>query len=176
MKLLSLNCNKCGAPLDVPGKVRYLTCQYCSAKLSVQRSNGAAYTEVLEDIDERTEKIADDVETIKLQNRLERLDREWNGWRVGYMIRGKDGEYSIPTMAGSMVGGLFVAAFGVVWIIFAFSMGAPVFFPLFGVIFIAFALFGTITVSRKARAYKDHQRRYESERRDAIRELDERQR
>ena len=92
------------------------------------------------------------------------------------MIRGKDGEYSIPTMAGSMVGGLFVAAFGVVWIIFAFSMGAPVFFPLFGVIFIAFALFGTITVSRKARAYKDHQQRYESERRDAIRELDERQR
>ena len=39
MKLFSLNCNKCGAPLDVPGKVRFLTCQYCSAKLSVQRTS-----------------------------------------------------------------------------------------------------------------------------------------
>ena len=34
MRLVSLNCNQCGAPLEVPEKVQFLTCGYCSARLN----------------------------------------------------------------------------------------------------------------------------------------------
>ena len=81
MKLLALNCNHCGAPLEVPEKANYLTCTFCQTQLSVQRSGGAAYTEALEKLDERTEQIADDVEILKLQAELDRLDREWTSGR-----------------------------------------------------------------------------------------------
>ena len=40
-----------------------------------------------------------------------------------------------PSMMGA-VGSLFAAAFGVIWTVGAFSMGAPPFFCLFGVVFV----------------------------------------
>ncbi len=58
MRLLSLTCNHCGAPLEVPAKTRFLTCNYCSSRLEVHRSGSAVHTEVLEAIEERTKKIA----------------------------------------------------------------------------------------------------------------------
>ena len=91
MKVISVSCNHCGAPLEVPKKARFVTCKYCSSRLAIKATESATYTEVLEAIGERTEKIAQDVETIKLQNRLERLDREWQTDRRRFMTRDKHG-------------------------------------------------------------------------------------
>ena len=57
MKLLALNCNRCGAPLEVPQKAKFITCTFCQTQLSIQRSGGAAYTEALEELGERTEQL-----------------------------------------------------------------------------------------------------------------------
>jgi DNA-directed RNA polymerase subunit RPC12/RpoP len=173
MKLLSLTCNHCGAPLEAPTKTRYLTCAYCNSRLEVKREGQAVYTEVLEAIEERTARIAEDVEAIKLQNEIERLDREWHMGRERYMVKGKDGQISVPSTAGSLVGGLVAAGFGVAWTIFAASMGAPFFFPLFGVVFVVLAIAGTFSGASKADAYRRSQESYESRRRELLARLRE---
>jgi len=66
MKTLTLTCNQCGEPLEVPEGTRFLTCTACSSQLEVHRSGSTAYTEVLEA-----------TETAKLELELEKLDREW---------------------------------------------------------------------------------------------------
>ena len=47
-----------------------------------------------------------------------------------------------PSAMGAF-GGIIAAVFGVFWIIFAVSIGAPAIFPLFGILFIVMALGGT---------------------------------
>lgn len=174
MKLLSLTCNHCGAPLEAPTKTRYLTCAYCNSRLEVKREGQAVYTEVLEAIEERTARIAEDVETIKLQNEIERLDREWTLQRERYLVKGQEGDISVPSTAGSVVGGLVGAGFGVAWTIFTASIGAPFIFPVFGILFIVLALAGTFSGTAKAEAYRLEQGSYESRRRALLARLRER--
>ena len=174
MKLLALSCNHCGAPMEVPPKTKFVTCDYCQSRLAVHRSGGAAYTEVLEALDERTQQIAEDVEIIKLQNKLERLDREWMDNRAELMIRGKDGQLRVPDKAGSSVMVALVVAFGVVWTIVAGAMFAPM--AIFGLIFIAFAVWGGISGFQKAEDYQRRQRSYQTRRRQLLDELQQRSR
>ena len=51
--------------VEVPEKVRFITCEYCDSKLAVQRNATAAYTEVVERLEKHTRKLSDNVETIK---------------------------------------------------------------------------------------------------------------
>src|SRR4051812_45225470 len=95
-QIMSVSCNHCGAPLEVSGTTNFLTCGYCGARLEVKRSGGAVYSEVLAAIDSRTQRIEQDVDTIKRQNEVERLDREWMMRREDYMTRNRDGSYSTP--------------------------------------------------------------------------------
>ena len=173
MKVVTVDCNSCGAPLEVGEKTRFVTCRYCSKRLSIQHSESSVYTEVLDDIKESTDKISQDMEVIKLQNQLEQLDREWMLQREKFMITSKDGGRHLPTAGpGAAVGGAFAAIFGVIWIGFAASIGAPGFFLLFGVVFIVFALVGTATSASKATNYRNAHERYQTDRR----ELQDRQR
>ena len=167
MKAVTVDCNSCGAPLEVGQKTRFVTCRYCSKRLSIQHSESSVYTEVLDDIKESTDKISQDMEVIKLQNQLEQLDREWMLQREGFMISSKNGGKHLPTDgAGGAIGGIFAAAFGVVWIVFAASMGAPAIFPLFGVFFIIVAVFGAVNTTNKASSYRNAHQRYEAQRRE----------
>lgn len=173
MKILSLSCDKCGAPLDVPAKVRRVTCTYCNSRLEVRRTGGTAYTSLLDSIDERTARIAEDVAALREEQELERVDREWQMERARHLVQGKRGEY-IPTRSGSLVGGLLAAAFGVFWVGMTLSMGAPGFFPVFGVIFIAVAIFGAVRGASKASSFENARRRYQRRRRETLRSLRER--
>ena len=110
MKLISIACNNCGAPLDVPLKTRYLTCSFCESRLEVQQSGNAYFTSVLEAVSE----IKEDVGTIKLQNELERIDREWEMERSGLLVTDKHGRSSVPS-TGHLVMSFLVAGFGVAW-------------------------------------------------------------
>jgi DNA-directed RNA polymerase subunit RPC12/RpoP len=127
MRLVSLTCNQCGAPLEVPEKVQFVTCAYCSARLTIHHSGNAVYSESLDEIEKRTAEIADDLETIKLQNELESLDRQWMLDRERYKVKGEDGHYSVPGQAGSIVAMVVAAGFGLFWTVGAASMGAPFF-------------------------------------------------
>jgi DNA-directed RNA polymerase subunit RPC12/RpoP len=162
--LESLSCSHCGAPLEVPPGVRYATCAHCGSRLAIHRTGTAAYTEVLEEIRDRTARMAEDLGHIRLQNELERLDREWEARRAPLMTHGKDGSVNPPSAAGGLLGGLLAGGFGIFWLVMAFSMGAPPFFLLFGVAFIGLALAGGIYTASRAQEYSAAEQEYRRQR------------
>ena len=170
VQAVSLTCNHCGASLDVQPGTRFVTCAHCGSRLEVHRSGNAAYTEVLDAIQEHTERIAQDVGAIRRQNELEQLDREWGMKQAALMMHDKRGRPFVPTRGIALGGSIFVAIFGVIWTAIAFSMGGGL-FGLFGVVFVAMALFMGYSTYRKAgdfeQAHRDYQRRREELLRDA---------
>jgi uncharacterized Zn finger protein (UPF0148 family) len=172
VEVLGLTCNHCGAPLEVPTGTRFITCKYCSSRLEVHQTASAAYTEVVEALTEKTEQIAGDLETIKLQNRLEQLDREWAMLREKYMTRDKDGSVSAPSKVGSVVAGILAIAMGVGWIAFTSSIPEAGFFPLFGIVFIAAGLVGALLSATQAGAYGRKKSEYEAKRREILDQLE----
>lgn len=173
METVSVTCNHCGAPLDVAEDTRFVTCGFCGSRLEVHRSGGAVYSEVLERVSRQTEQIAGDVEVIRLQNELERLDREWMMERERYMVRGKHGRTSVPSATGGVIAAVVAAGFGIFWTIIASSMDAPSFFVLFGVFFVVVAIvMGAKTVG-KAGAYENAHNAYQAERRVILQKIDE---
>lgn len=174
MRLIALSCNHCGAPLEVPKSANFLTCTYCETRLKVHHEGGAAFTESLESIDQRTRDIAEDVEAIRAHQEMEQLDRDWMMDRVKYQTRSENGELSVPTAGGAIIGAVAVSIFGVFWIVMAINMGAPFFFPLFGVFFIVVALTGGFGVAAKAKAFGQRQHEYQRQRRELQRRMRDR--
>jgi hypothetical protein len=172
--VVSVRCNHCGAPLEVAAGASFLTCSYCNSQLEVHRSGGAVYTEVIDQINKRTERIERDVQQIKRQNAVEQLDREWEIRRQELLVRNKDGSRDVPTMAGSAIGGIIAIVAGIAWIIFTASMGAPGFFPLFGLLFIAVGVIASISQMTKADAYSREESAYRARREALLRESDSR--
>ena len=134
--ILSVNCNHCGATLEVDEKTRFLTCTYCHSRLAVQRTASAVFTEVLEKLEAQTGQIAGNLKVIEMQNELNQLDREWTMSRESLMVSGRNGARSEPSIAGGLITMIVAVVGGGAWTLFAATMGAPAFFPLFGLLFI----------------------------------------
>ena len=124
MKVIPLNCNHCGAPLEVAAKAKFVTCGFCNTRLSIQQTGSTYSTEVLEDLKETTEQIARDVEAIKHSTAIEQLDRQWERDRMSHMVTNKSGQHSLPTKGGAMVAGGVVVGFGVIWTVIATAMAS----------------------------------------------------
>lgn len=169
-QVISVRCQNCGSPLQVNDTIRFLTCNYCKSELELVRDASTVHTEVLQRIEQNTETTVSQLKVIELQNEIERLDREWEMWRQANLGRNKDGSLREPSTVGSIVGGLFVAGFGIFWTITAASFDrAGVFpasriFPFFGVCFVIFGLFTCFRESQKAGEYPAARSRYENER------------
>jgi DNA-directed RNA polymerase subunit RPC12/RpoP len=170
MKIMTLRCNECGAPLDVPDAARYITCKHCNSQLSVQRTASTVFTEKLEQISAKTDAMAENLDIIRIQNDIALLDNEWAAEREQYLVSGKNGTKHEPG-AGSVIGGIIAACFGVFWTIMASSMGAPSFFPLFGLVIIGLAVYGIFSGSEKAAKLKVRRAEYESRRAELQSEL-----
>jgi hypothetical protein len=76
MEMVSVSCNSCGAPLKVGAQVRFVTCQFCNTQLEIKRNDSTVFTEQINRIADNTAQMAQDLEAIKLQNEIERVDRE----------------------------------------------------------------------------------------------------
>ena len=107
---------------------------------------------------------------LKAQNDVLQLDRAWELERENYMMTGRYGHRYIPGKSSSVLGGIFLAGFGVLWTIVTFSMasgGAPgligLVFPMFGVVFVLFGVVMSLTSFSKAtqyeQAFENYQRR-----------------
>lgn len=165
--LIPLACNHCGAAIDVEASTRFVTCTYCGSRLEVHRTGNAAYTSVLEAIDQRTQQIAEDVEIIKIQNQLEHLDRQWQMQRDSLLVRNKDGSTSEPSALGTAMGivmGLFAMGFAIFWMVMASSMGAPFPFPCFGLIFLIVIPITIYNQIQKSNRFEQMRSSYEVER------------
>ncbi len=165
MKLLALSCANCGAALEVPAKVSHLSCEFCGTRLHVHRSGNAVYTEVLDDIAKSTSRIEDNTEVIKLQNELERVDREWMLQREHFMVRGKEGHLSVPSKTASIVGAGIMAVFGVI-----FAMSAPG-IGFVGILFTLVAVGMGIYGLSKAEQYESQHREYAAKRQQLLSQL-----
>jgi DNA-directed RNA polymerase subunit RPC12/RpoP len=159
-QLLSVRCNHCGAPLEVSSGARFITCAHCGSQLEIKQTGSAVYTEVLGEINDRTERIERDVAEIKRQNAIEALDRQWELRRESLMVRNKNGATSEPSAIGGVIGGVVAVVFGIIWTAGAASAGAPALFPIFGVVFIFAGVIAAITQVTKASNYKYEETQY----------------
>lgn len=153
MKVTKVCCQGCGADLDVSEGIRFVTCNYCHSKLEIVHGSSVTHSKVLEKLERKTKEMSDDLKVIRLQNELEKLDREWGVLQERFMTSGENGQRSLPSSGGSVFAGLMGIVGGVVWMVATSSMGAPGPFPLFGLVIIGFSVFGMIHGSRKAQEY-----------------------
>lgn len=172
MKVTKVCCQGCGADLEVDESIRFVNCNYCGAKLEIVHDRTTTHSRVLEKLEKKSDEMAGDLKVIRLQNELEKLDREWDREMQGFMVTGKNGQKSLPSGAGSMAGGVIAIIFGVIWMGFASSMGAPGFFPLFGLVFIGAAVFGMMRGGMKASEYQSANSRMQARRRELLDKLE----
>lgn len=95
-QVLSVRCQHCGAPLQIHDAIRFVTCNYCHAELEVIRDASTVHTQLLGKIEARTAAMEGSLKIIELQNEIERLDREWEGWKQSNLDRAKDGSLCEP--------------------------------------------------------------------------------
>lgn len=170
-KAIAVTCNRCGAALEVPPGTRFLTCTYCGTRLEVHRSGGAAFTEILQSIDQRTEQIAGDVEQIRRQNDLEQIDREWAMRREQLMVTTKHGGRTAPSRIASVFAIVIALVFGSLWLKAA-SHGAPGAMALFGVLVVGAIIVGAVITFFKAGEFEQAERDYQRRRRETLRKMD----
>ena len=167
MKLTPVTCEKCGAPLKVREDARFVTCAHCETQLRVERTEGTVSTVVLE---KQVEAIADQVDELRAEAEVARLDREWEQEREGLMIRTKEGGRVVPSESrGRLV--CYVGVFMAVACLFAWTRmrgddgddNAWVLLVASAAVFF-FALAAGLNVMQKARAYAAAEARYLDER------------
>ncbi|MFO0881614.1 MAG: SHOCT domain-containing protein [Gemmataceae bacterium] len=118
------------------------------------------------------------VEELERQSELNRLDDAWAAERDSFMMTDKEGVRSLPTKTGSVLGGIFLAGFGILWTVFAAgitsnapdSMGFAKVFPLFGVLFIFFGVGMSIYSHKRASEYEMAEARYRQKRAELLKQ------
>jgi len=172
MNITKVCCQGCGADLEVNEDIRFVTCNYCHCRLEIVHDKTVTHSKLLEKIEQKTDEMADDLKVIRLQNDLEKLDREWSMKAESFMVANKEGVKSVPTATGSVVGGVFAVVAGIIWMVAASSMGAPGVFPLFGLVFIAIAVVGMVRGAGKAGGYSTAKSVHDQERRKLLGEIE----
>lgn len=112
MELEAIACNNCGAPLQIPDGVNFVTCSHCGSQLAVKRNESVVYTERLEKLEGQTSTMADELRQLKMQQALNQIDDDWEAEKQSYMIRSKNGS-SLPT-EGNAILGVVVSVIGVI--------------------------------------------------------------
>ena len=182
MQVQNLVCNACGAPLEVPESANFVTCNHCSSRLAIRRTESSTFTEQLEQLVETTDRLSNQIGELNAHNELATIDREWRLERENYKVSGKDGHRAIPSKGESVVGGVVITVFGCFWTAMAFgvtsaasvfgtSFGPPpivrVGFPLFGILFVVGGIFKAAQTYSKATDYEAAEKRYRRRRQQA---------
>lgn len=180
----TLNCNECGALIQVPASARYVTCNRCGTHLTVQRTGIATYTEATRKppagaADPAVQEMAGRLERLERESELARIDREWEMERERYKVTSRYGRRYVPSAAAAVVMGVIAVGFGLFWTVMAFGMtagvaGAPGFgsiFPLFGLVFIVGGAGVSIYQYNKAEQYQAALAEYQRRRAEAAERL-----
>ncbi len=171
VELITLSCNECGAPLEVPTKTKFLNCRFCGSRLAVAHSGGATYTETLEALNQKTDLLAYEIEILRLEREIERLDRDWDVESRLHMIKDKNGHAQIPTKGGAFTIVSVFLVFGLVLVIYSFMLDESVIFALFGMVVIVTGSFMGYTHHTKATFYQLAHTNYLNTRFDVVNKL-----
>ncbi len=110
MPMEKINCNECGATLDVDGATRYVTCRRCRACLEINRTESSIFTgvlghagrytetmpEVLQFTDERTEAAAEVAGVVQQDTESQGLN--WKGTTRGQVLSPQDEDRVEPSI------------------------------------------------------------------------------
>lgn len=160
MKIIEIDCGRCGAPLTPPRKMAEVECEYCGATVRVEREQ------------ETAPKVEPTVspEVQKIKDQLRSLDKRWRRTREGFMRTDKNGRRSLPTQSAAWIMFLFAGL-----IITFLLTGTSNFGPTPPLLFITpfvVTLIGIYTRYR-ARQFNDLQQQYKVRRRKLHRDLRE---
>ena len=128
MRVLTLRCDSCAAPLEVPSHAKRVTCTYCNADLVVQQGGGVAFTEAMRKVEAQIEELRQGQARLERQRELEALDQAWEEQREPFLIRSEDGRAQEPNRPGALIEMLFYCLIGLpliatqAWPITAFLM------------------------------------------------------
>ncbi len=92
--------------MEVGTGARFVTCRHCNSSLEIKRSDSAEWTELLQQVSQQTGKIQSDLDAIKAEQELERLEREWEREREAN--RTEERTAGAEAKRGSGFAGLFV--------------------------------------------------------------------
>ncbi|PQO45584.1 hypothetical protein C5Y93_14180 [Blastopirellula marina] len=119
---------------------------HCGTQLGVVHEGGAAYTERLDQLDQRTSEIEERVDQLDRQQKIVQLDQEWEREQAEYWVKDKHGNAHPPSAAGAVFMCIFAIGGAIAFVSFAVLSGAPrsgVVFTLVGGLI--FGLVGVIT-------------------------------
>ncbi|HEY1016867.1 MAG TPA: SHOCT domain-containing protein [Herpetosiphonaceae bacterium] len=99
---------------------------------------------------------------------LDRIDREWQLERERYMTISRHHGRVVPSVAGSLIGGIGALMGGVIWITTTLNVPGrgflPPFFPWMGLLFVALGLWIGVGGVLKALAYQKAERAWQERR------------
>lgn len=163
----AVQCNQCGAPLEIPVSARFVTCRHCSSSLAVNRTPSIVTTEVIERVTNAVDQMASDVADLKRRAELQEIDEAWEREQKRYLIQTEKGATEPSEATGivmavvAVVGGL---AFASVAASFGFGFGV-----VGGLVVGAIGVFGGISNINNARRLKAARQRYLARRAAAFR-------
>lgn len=108
MKLVPVCCQNCGASLEIGESTRFVTCTYCLSRLTIQHTGAAIFTELLGEIAQKTDRIASEMASLRIQTKIQQLERDWLLEREGMLNRSKDGTTSEPDELAAWITGLAI--------------------------------------------------------------------
>lgn len=172
--LQKLCCQGCGAILPVEEGIRFLTCNYCQARLEVVRDPATTHTRIIEEIDDRTRRMERKLDAIELRDRLTRLELSWRNYLDQTCTRDPQGNLQMPDSASPvLIGAVSVIGTLVLCSILANDEGGRwlivVIVP--AGLFISWRLFASR--AEKFRAFEKERLRYEKVRADLRQRLGE---
>ncbi|MEZ6055706.1 MAG: hypothetical protein R3C01_03285 [Planctomycetaceae bacterium] len=151
MELESLTCNNCGGPLEVPSGVDHIRCNHCQSQLVVRRAASVTYTELIQQVADRTEQLTDHVVRLTYENELNRLDQEWEKERDSLMVHSKNGRKSEPSGSSA----LLIAIMSIVGGLIATTQAGPI-----GILFMGIGLVVSGVMYLNALAFREAENRH----------------
>jgi hypothetical protein len=175
VEILKLACNHCGADLKVAEDTRFVTCTYCDTQLEVRREGGAAFTsvkEAVERLERQAEQMAGDLAVIRVEQEIERLDRDWEREREGLMVEDKEGGRYVPEEGRARAVIVLSVVLGLV-----FAVAVPLLLPggefmaIFGVLIGLAGVAAGLSHRARAEKYRRAEGAYEATREELENEL-----
>ncbi len=172
MKVTKVCCQGCGANLKVDESIRYVTCNYCDARLEVIHDETVTHTKRLEKIEETTSQLSKKLRVIELQNTIEHVDREWEKFRQSVSSRSEDGQLIEPNAGVAVAGGVIGFVLAIVGIAMSFQASSPLLAVFIALVFIVI-IFAMRHGYRRAEAFQLQKYRYQTARKSLLQKLDQ---
>ncbi len=163
MKVVTLRCANCGAPLSVKHRARFVACNFCDSQLEIHREKSATYSTTTDNTHKaRTRKLEKSIERLQFTNELERLDQAWLMEQDQYMKTGDDGERSVASHGsalGTLVTGVGLVVFTLHSLAYRFPAPVTIIAGLVSLAVFASALHEMHKADRYKQARHDYERR-----------------